>query len=254
MKKNSSIGLVAVVFFGMALLSGRADLRPFSDYQVILDRKPFGAPPDPSSLPAKIIPVSESFAASMALIGLFEEGESVRASILDRKDSSYFSIRVGETWNGGGDSGIELIDVDYEKEEAVLRKGDETVVLTMRDGEQAQVLSPEAVKEREKQAVQRRLSYAERRKARQAARAKPPVIPKPTKTGAELEEHLQNYQMEVLRQGLPPLPVQLTPDRDAQMVAEGLLPPVDAEGFEIDVDSMNDEEYDAYMNGTYLDY
>ena len=64
--------------------------------------------------------------------------------------------------------------------------------------------------------------------------------------------------MEVLRQGLPPLPVQLTPDRDAQMVAEGLLPPVDEEGYEIDVDSMTDEEYDAFMQenypGGYADY
>lgn len=51
--------------------------------------------------------------------------------------------------------------------------------------------------------------------------------------------------MEVIRQGLPPLPVQLTPDRDAQLVAEGLLPPLDEEGYEIEYP---EEEYyeDAY--------
>ena len=70
-------------------------------------------------------------------------------------------------------------------------------------------------------------------------------VPKPIYTGEELERHLQDYQMEVIRQGLPPLPVQLTPDRDAQLVAEGLLPPLDEEGYEIEYP---EEEYyeDAY--------
>lgn len=226
----------------LAASSASADLRPFSDYQVILDRMPFGAPPDPSAIPEVIIPVSESFAATLQLAKLVEEDTAICAGFIDRKDNSYFSLRVGESENG-----IELIDVDYEKEEAVLCKGEEVVVLTMRSGGESQVLTKAAIEERAKQAEERRLSYADRRKARQLARAKPPEIPKPVLTGAALEEHLQNYQMEVLRQGLPPLPIQLTPDRDDQMVAEGYLPPVDDEGYEIDVDSMTDEEYEAYL-------
>ena len=50
-----------------------------------------------------------------------------------------------------------------------------------------------------------------------------PIEPK--YTGEELTEHLYNYQMEVIRQGLPPLPIPLTPEQDAQLVAEGYLPP-----------------------------
>lgn len=241
--------MVLGLAIGCVTLPAGAAIPPFSHYQVILDRQPFGAAPDPSQIPEKIIPVSESFAASMQLLGFFEEDHNVRAAIMDRKDNSYFSLYVGESENG-----IELIDVDYDKEEAVLRKGDEVVVLTMRAGGESQVLSREAVEQRTKEAAERRLSYAERRKARQLARAKPPEIPKPKLTGAALEEHLQNYQMEVLRQGLPPLPVQLTPDRDAQMVAEGLLPPVDEEGYEIDVDAMTDEEYDEFMQNNYPGY
>ena len=62
--------------------------------------------------------------------------------------------------------------------------------------------------------------------------ATPP--PAPTLTGEALEQHLQEYQMEVIRTGQPPLPVQLSPERDAQLVAEGFLPPVDEEGYEFE--------------------
>ena len=75
-------------------------------------------------------------------------------------------------------------------------------------------------------------------------RQKPVEIPKPIYTGAELEKHLQEYQMEVIRGGnLPPLPVQLTPENDAKLVAEGVLPPVDEEGFELMPDGDGEEEY-----------
>jgi len=33
--------------------------------------------------------------------------------------------------------------------------------------------------------------------------------------------------MEVIRQGLPPLPIPLTPEMDAQLVSEGVLPPME---------------------------
>ena len=36
--------------------------------------------------------------------------------------------------------------------------------------------------------------------------------------------------MEVLRKGMPPLPVPLTPEMDAQLVSEGVLPAMDANG------------------------
>ena len=44
-------------------------------------------------------------------------------------------------------------------------------------------------------------------------------------TGEELEKHLNEYQMDVIRQGLPPLPIPLTPEMDQQLVNEGVLPP-----------------------------
>jgi len=43
---------------------------------------------------------------------------------------------------------------------------------------------------------------------------------------AEIQAHLQRYQMELIRQGLPPLPVRLTPENDEALVREGVLPPL----------------------------
>ncbi|MEM7395303.1 MAG: hypothetical protein AAF492_23470, partial [Verrucomicrobiota bacterium] len=50
-------------------------------------------------------------------------------------------------------------------------------------------------------------------------------LPTPKYTGEELKKHLQDYNMQVIRQGLPPLPIALTPDQDSQLVDEGVLPP-----------------------------
>ncbi len=237
MKRMVSI----LVLMACAAASGAvAPAKPFADYQVILDRKPFGAPPDRSLEPEPIVPLSESFAAQMQLSSIYmmEDG-NYRVAVVDKKDNSYFDLMVGET----DATGIELVDVDYDKEEAVLKKGTEVVVLTMRAGTTTQVLSTTEKQDRIKQAEANRLSYAERRRQRMLERQKPVEVPKPMYTGEELEKHLQNYQMEVIRQGLPPLPVQLTPDRDAQLVAEGFLPPVDEEGYELDSDGGGEEEY-----------
>jgi len=45
----------------------------------------------------------------------------------------------------------------------------------------------------------------------------------------EVRENLQQYQMEVIRSGMPPLPIPLTQEMDDQLVAEGVLPPMENE-------------------------
>ena len=41
----------------------------------------------------------------------------------------------------------------------------------------------------------------------------------------EIRANLQDYQMEVIRSGMPPLPIPLTQEMDDQLVSEGVLPP-----------------------------
>ena len=48
---------------------------------------------------------------------------------------------------------------------------------------------------------------------------------KQTISGEELQRHLEDYQMQVVQRGLPPLPVPLTPELESRLVEEGVLPP-----------------------------
>lgn len=217
---------------GIALAASQP--RPFEDYQVILTRKPFGdmaAKAEP--VPERIVPINESFAAGFRLSGIYELADGTpRVAIVNQKENSYFSLILDEP---ALSTGITLIEVNFDKREAVIRKDEEIVVLSMDDSAN-KVLSSEEGSRRLEEAQTKRLSYRERREQRKLARAKQmeEQAAKPRLVGAELEEHLQNYQMEVLRTGMPPLPVQLTPDRDAQLVEEGVLPPQDDAGFELE--------------------
>lgn len=197
-----------------------ADVPEFSRYQLILDRKPFGeAPPIPVA--AAIVNPEDSFAKTIRMSALLEvDGGGIRIGIIDQKTNKDFYIGVGEEIEG-----IELISADYEKEEAVLRKGAEMAVIKLQSGE-VQPLTPAEQQARMNAPQGRRPSYAERRLARQQQREQQPP-PQPKYTGEELEKHLQEYQMEVIRQGLPPLPIPLTPEMDSQLVTEGVLPPVE---------------------------
>jgi len=142
----------------------------------------------------------------------------VKVGLVDKKTNKSFFLTEGESVDG-----IELVSASFEEEEAVLRKGDEMAVIKLESGE-IQPLSPEQQRERLRM---RRTSYAERRRQREERRRAPP--PKPKYTGEELERHLREYQMECIRRGLPPLPIPLTPEMDAQLVAEGVLPPLEPE-------------------------
>jgi hypothetical protein len=230
-------------------------VRPFSDYEVILRRAPFGelAPAGGAAEEAEhVVPIQESFAAQMVLVGIWEvKGEDgmLEVAVTDKKDNQYFTLRIGET----NESGVTLESADYEMDEAILKKGSEVVVLSMRAGTSGQVLSASELEARKGQMEQKRLSYAERRRLRAEARARPRELPKPKYTGEELERRLQESQMESIRKGMPPLPVQLTPENDAQLVAEGFLPPVDEEGYElfeedggymVEDEYFGDEDYD----------
>ena len=54
---------------------------------------------------------------------------------------------------------------------------------------------------------------------------------------------------------MPPLPVQLTPENDALLVAEGFLPPVDEEGYELfEADGGYMVEDEEYYGDEYDDY
>lgn len=204
---------------GLMALFTSAWAADFDRYQIILDRKPFGVPP-PEPPPAAPSP-SESFARHLRMSALLETDDGgVRIGLINMQNNKSFFLTVGQM-----EDDIELVSASYDNEEAVLRKGSEMAVIKLQSGE-IQPLSPAEQQARLNAPQVRRMSYAERRAARQQQRQEEPP-PEPKYKGEELERHLREYQMEVIRQGLPPLPIPLTPEMDAQLVSEGVLPPLE---------------------------
>lgn len=64
------------------------------------------------------------------------------------------------------------------------------------------------------------LQKIEERKAPRSSGTNAPAL-----TGDDLKKHLEKVQMDAIRKGLPPLPLPLTPEMDAQLVKEGVLSP-----------------------------
>ncbi len=203
----------------------QANAPSFERYQVIIDRKPFGSLPAPESNVPQA-PPADPFAKNLRLTMIIEPDDGPKKiGFVDGRTNKSYTLAEGES-----EDGIEIVSADFVNEEAVLRQGSEMALLKFSSGEAQPIngpggrppnLAPPAP-----QAPQQN-DYATRRQMRRQMEQPPPAEPvKPLYTGAELEKHLYDYQMEVIRQGLPPLPIPLTPEQDAQLVREGVLPPL----------------------------
>jgi hypothetical protein len=153
-----------------------------------------------------------------ALTGLLQVG------LIDSATKKNYFIGVGQD-----EDGITVVDADYEGERALLRKGTEEVWISMKDAVAAPAPSPVAgpAVAGGPAMAPRRLSFPRR----DAPVRVPPQSPGETNlTGEALTKHLEQYQMDLIRsrgEKGPPLPMELTPEMDAQLVKEGVLPPVE---------------------------
>lgn len=207
------IHFVSLVLLCSAL-SAISSEEGFARYQSIIDRMPFGEePPETETVQ---ISINESFARNLRLSMLFEgPSGDVRAGLVDTTKDKSYTLKVGEAIDG-----IELIEADILKSEAMLKKGNEVVLFKLEAGK-PEVLS-------KKQQSSRQSSYAERRRAllkKIEDRRKTEKPKEPALTGVALRQHLEQVQMNAIREGLPPLPMPLTPEMDAQLVSEGVLDP-----------------------------
>lgn len=194
---------------------GMANEEGFNRYQPILDKQPFGqAPPE-----ADVVQVaaSQSFARNLRLSMLFEGPDgTTRAGIVDNTTKKSYILRIGEPQEG-----LEMVEADIKASEAMLRKGNEVALFKLEAG------AGEPISRTEQSS--RQSSYAERRRSllkkieERRKEAEPP--PEPKLSGEALQKHLEQVQMDAIRNGLPPLPLPLTPEMDAQLVKEGVLPP-----------------------------
>lgn len=188
----------------------------FDRYQLIIDRKPFGSPPPQEQIVAPQ-PQAESFAKRLRLSTIIEVNDgSMKIGFLDTGTGKSYMLQPGESMDG-----IEVVSGSWEDEEAILKQGEEMALVKLVSGT-VEAITP--AEQQRRQADQQRPDYQSRRRMRTQPEP-PPPLPEPKYTGEELQKHLQEYQMEVIRQGLPPLPIPLTPEMDRQLQAEGVLPP-----------------------------
>ncbi|MBI9021262.1 MAG: hypothetical protein JEZ10_08435 [Verrucomicrobia bacterium] len=196
-----------------SIQSGMAAEDGFARYQIIIDKRPFGEePPEAETVQ---ISLNQSFARNLRLSMLFEgPNGDLRAGIIDTSRKKNYILSIGDIQDG-----LELIEVDLSASEAMLRKGHEVALFKLESG------APEPLSK--SQQASRQTSYAERRRALlqkiEERRQEPTAPTGPQLTGEALKKHLENVQMDAIRNGLPPLPLPLTPEMDAQLVAEGVL-------------------------------
>jgi len=208
----------------------------FDRYWVILDRKPFGEVQVPGNLDKKAkTPAAQSFVKHLRVCAVTYSEFGIRVGLVNirtKPPTSWF-LRIGESRDG-----IELVDADYETAGALLRKGTEELWIHMdaTKGAAARAAAPPAAakKTTASKAAAARKTYAERlRQRREAMRERAlGTDKKPRLSGEELHEHLKEYQMKLIRakgELGPPLPIPLTPEMDAKLVAEGVLPPLEEE-------------------------
>ena len=218
-----------------------AGLEGFDQYKIIIDRKPFG------ELPAPVVrnpngdqPPPDSFTKYTRVTSIVkdEEDGTIKVGFVYTKDpANPKSYRLRK---GTQEDGFTVQEANFEDETADIESGGEVGHFKLGAGPaamQAGVVSapPPSLPTpafTPPSNTDRPPSYIERRRMRE--QIQPPMPPSPSrfKTNEELDKHLHNYNMEIIRQHAkgdatapPPLPIQLTPEEDSQLVREGVLAP-----------------------------
>jgi hypothetical protein len=199
-------------------------------YELILERSPFGAEPLTES-EAQAAAVDKATAATVAALEksfrlsflLESQDGEIRAGFQNLKpkpgEPSSSIILVGESFMD-----MTLKGIDFFNSEATMEYKGKPVSFQLKKAPAAKVVpkKPTAV-------PQRKFGGGFRRKPVEKVPEKPkePVL-SPEEQRIRREEiraNLQDYQMEVIRSGMPPLPIPLTQEMDDTLVAEGVLPP-----------------------------
>lgn len=203
----------------------------FAQYQVILDRMPFGNEPTPESVAAAAAQAQaprESFTKNLRMNAVtrnFLSGK-LQVGLTDTVSKKSYFLGKDES-----EDGITVVEVDYDREKALLRKDGEEAWMGMNDVAQAVTVAAPVMTAPARRGARPAIAAGTPGRPGPAQRAAREVKPeKPKLSGEALTKHLQDYQMDLIRAGGekgPPLPMELTPEMDAQLVSEGVLPPLE---------------------------
>ena len=196
-------------------------------YKIIVDRKPFGQElisPEPSVLAiqaeANAIAAARSAEKELRLCFLFETTHGViragfQNKVVKKGEPKSVMLAVGETFKG-----MKLIDVNINESTATLDRNGVKVMFSL-------AKAPKNPSINSKEPTGRKFNSGFRpQKSTEAPKEKIKLTPQEEeRRKQEIQESLRRYQMDVIRAGLPALPVPLTKEMDDQLVAEGVLPP-----------------------------
>ena len=112
--------------WGAALAAHAVTTTDFSRYQVVLDRKPFGEVASIAVPGAVDSATVESFTKDYEMKAIIDDGDKIQVCFLDKKTSKHIYLDIGQEI-----SGMQLVSVNYDKEEAVLKMGIETTVIKL---------------------------------------------------------------------------------------------------------------------------
>lgn len=224
----------------MALPAGA--VTEFSRYAPILERRPFSSPvaEDAEPPPPVTAIVPPAFVQDLRMVAITESHAGVRVGVVNTRETppkTYF-LYVGDS-----EDGILLAEADYNAARALLRKDGEQFWITMGTSDTPAAAPPETgmaspppggqaqpvagpVEAEVANSGNPAASYAERRRQRldimrQRAQESRNL------SEEDVEKRLREYQMKQIREGKTPLPIPITEEMDAQLVKEGILPPVE---------------------------
>jgi hypothetical protein len=199
-----------------------------SRYELILEREPFGQElivEEPTVTPEREIALANAAAKAaekeLRLCFIFETNRGeIRAGFQNKTakpgDPKSIMLGVGESFRG-----MKLLAVNLEESSATLDRDGVRVNFSL-------AKAPVAVSKNTAVASPRRFGSGFRSPSKpvEPTPKEPQLSPEQqAQRRAEIQENLRQYQMEVIRTGMPPLPIPLTKEMDDQLVAEGVLPP-----------------------------
>lgn len=229
-KQFSSIMLMIAVASASCLAEETEYTR--ARYNVIVERSPFGEDPLLAAQHAQQAAQSAKDAAAEAAASKAAEKElrlcflmesengQVRAGFENKTarpgDPRSVMLMVGESFRG-----MKLLDIDLENSSATLDRSGTRVTFEL-----SRPTASKAAPKKPTTASARKFGGGFRKQAPPATPPEPQLSPEEQAAKREeVRENLRQYQMEVIRAGMPPLPIPLTAEMDEQLVAEGILPP-----------------------------
>ena len=211
-----------------------ADFEKVGKYQLIIDRQPFGKElisPEPSVSSIKdeatALAAAKAAEKELRLCFIFETTQGmIRAGfqnkIVKKGEPKSIMLGVGDSFKG-----MKLVDVNIQESTATLDRNGVMIMFSLNK-------PAENTLGNLKTSSTRKFNSGFRSPNTNDKEIEKKVIDIPNvkltvqqqeQRKQEIQESLRQYQMDVIRAGLPPLPVPLTKQMDDQLVSEGVLPP-----------------------------